>query len=140
MRWGAQGGQGGGGGGFNPLGGMGGQMDFMKNKAKFQEDPDTGITFDDVAVSRRLCLSWVPDCCGAGRHVPLGGRRRGRPGAGPRIAEQRMVFCTPGAWRLTAVAAWTARACVSRVVLTLILRSMRIGTLRTLANSGAWRL
>ena len=30
---------------------MGGQMDFMKNKAKFQEDPDTGITFDDVAVS-----------------------------------------------------------------------------------------
>ena len=26
-------------------------MDFMKNKAKFQEDPDTGITFDDVAVS-----------------------------------------------------------------------------------------
>ena len=47
----SQGGQGGGGGGFNPLGGMGGQMDFMKNKAKFQEDPDTGITFDDVAVS-----------------------------------------------------------------------------------------
>ena len=46
-----QGGQGGQGGGFNPLGGMGGQMDFMKNKAKFQEDPDTGITFDDVAVS-----------------------------------------------------------------------------------------
>ena len=38
-----------------PWAGMGGQMDFMKNKAKFQEDPDTGVTFDDVAV-RLTCM------------------------------------------------------------------------------------
>lgn len=42
------GGQGGGGG---PMGGMGGPMDFGKSKSKFQEVPETGITFADVAVS-----------------------------------------------------------------------------------------
>ena len=46
------GGQGGGG----PLGGggMGGPMDFGKSKSKFQEVPETGITFADVAVSLLL--------------------------------------------------------------------------------------
>lgn len=43
------GGQGGAGGG--PMGGMGGPMDFGKSKSKFQEVPETGITFNDVAVS-----------------------------------------------------------------------------------------
>ena len=37
-----------GGGGF---GGMGGPMEFGKSKSKFAEVPETGITFDDVAVS-----------------------------------------------------------------------------------------
>lgn len=42
----AQGGQGG-------MGGMGGQgpMDFGKSKSKFQEIPETGVLFEDVAVS-----------------------------------------------------------------------------------------
>ena len=30
--------------------GGGGPMDFGKNKSKFQEVPETGVTFDDVAV------------------------------------------------------------------------------------------
>ncbi|KAK9841523.1 hypothetical protein WJX74_007210 [Apatococcus lobatus] len=43
---GGQGGQ----GGPGPMGGpMGGAMDFSKNKSKFQEVPETGITFEDVA-------------------------------------------------------------------------------------------
>ena len=47
-----------GGGGFGgPMGG-GGPMDFGRNKAKFQEDPETGITFDDVAV-RSFCVQQV---------------------------------------------------------------------------------
>lgn len=48
-----RGGQGGGGGGFSGMGGMGGggPMEFGKSKSKFQEVPETGITFDDVAVS-----------------------------------------------------------------------------------------
>jgi hypothetical protein len=41
----------GGGQGGNPMGPMGGPMDFGRNKSKFQEVPETGITFDDVAVS-----------------------------------------------------------------------------------------
>lgn len=40
-----------GGGGAGPMGPMGGPMDFARNKSKFQEVPETGITFDDVAVS-----------------------------------------------------------------------------------------
>ena len=48
---GGQGGQGGGGGMGGPFGGMGGPMEFGKNKSKFQEVPETGISFDDVAVS-----------------------------------------------------------------------------------------
>jgi cell division protease FtsH len=42
----AQGGQGGG-----PMGPMGGPMEFGRNKSKFQEVPETGVTFGDVAVS-----------------------------------------------------------------------------------------
>ena len=37
------------------MGPMGGPMDFGRNKSKFQEVPETGITFDDVAV-RPHCL------------------------------------------------------------------------------------
>ena len=44
------GGSGSGGGMGGMGGGMGGPMDFGKKKAKFQEDPETGITFEDVAV------------------------------------------------------------------------------------------
>ena len=40
----------GGGAGGGPMGPMGGPMDFGKSKSKFQEVPETGITFDDVAV------------------------------------------------------------------------------------------
>lgn len=40
---------GGGQGGGGPMGGMGGPMDFGKSKSKFQEVPETGITFADVA-------------------------------------------------------------------------------------------
>lgn len=55
----SQGGQGGG-----PMGGMGGPMDFGKSKSKFQEVPETGVTFVDVAVClpyKRRCQS--PGCC-----------------------------------------------------------------------------
>lgn len=49
-----------GGGGGNPMGGMGGggPMDFGKTKSKFQEVPETGVTFADVAVSAAWCLGW----------------------------------------------------------------------------------
>merc|ERR1719258_934891 len=39
----------GGGGGFGGMGGGGGPMDFGKSKSKFQEVPETGVTFVDVA-------------------------------------------------------------------------------------------
>lgn len=32
------------------MGGMGGPMDFGKSKSKFQEVPETGVKFADVAV------------------------------------------------------------------------------------------
>jgi ATP-dependent Zn protease len=44
----AQGGQGGG-----PMGPMGGPMEFGRSKSKFQEVPETGVTFADVAVRGR---------------------------------------------------------------------------------------
>ena len=37
------------------MGPMGGPMDFGRNKSKFQEVPETGITFDDVAVRASFC-------------------------------------------------------------------------------------
>lgn len=46
-----------GGGAGGGLGGpMGGPMDFGKSKSKFQEVPETGITFEDVAVGFRALL------------------------------------------------------------------------------------
>jgi cell division protease FtsH len=39
----------GGGGAGGPMGPMGGPMDFGKSKSKFQEVPETGVTFEDVA-------------------------------------------------------------------------------------------
>jgi hypothetical protein len=50
----AQGGSGGGGG---PMGGMGGPMEFGRSKSKFQEVPETGVTFADVAVSVTLYVT-----------------------------------------------------------------------------------
>jgi cell division protease FtsH len=38
-------------------GGMGGPMDFARNKSKFQEIPETGVTFQDVAVSQGATAS-----------------------------------------------------------------------------------
>ena len=45
------------------MGPMGGPMDFGRNKSKFQEVPETGITFDDVAVS--------PHCLHSSRRAGL---------------------------------------------------------------------
>jgi len=44
-----QGGQGGQGGGFGGMGGPGNPLAFGKSKAKFQMEPNTGVTFADVA-------------------------------------------------------------------------------------------
>ncbi len=41
----------GGGMGGGPMGPMGGPMEFGRSKSKFQEVPETGVTFADVAVS-----------------------------------------------------------------------------------------
>jgi cell division protease FtsH len=95
-------GQNGSSGGGGPMGGMGGgmggPMDFGRSKSKFQEVPETGVTFADVAVrgpSRRgraapggarmprgrspacaLCLCLRPACSpawpGADARLPLG--------------------------------------------------------------------
>ncbi len=52
----------GGSGGAGPMGGpMGGPMDFARNKSKFQEVPETGVTFADVAVR---VPAWVRLCLG----------------------------------------------------------------------------
>merc|ERR1712078_380936 len=44
-----QNGEGGAGGGMGGMGGMGGPMEFGKTRSKFQEVPETGVTFQDVA-------------------------------------------------------------------------------------------
>jgi cell division protease FtsH len=44
----------GGPGGSGPMGPMGGPMEFGRSKSKFQEVPETGVTFSDVAVSGGL--------------------------------------------------------------------------------------
>ena len=44
------------------MGPMGGPMDFGKNKSKFQEVPETGITFDDVAVGALACRGSPAAC------------------------------------------------------------------------------
>jgi len=41
-------------GGMGPLGGPGNPLDFGRNKSKFQEVPETGVKFSDVAVSRPI--------------------------------------------------------------------------------------
>ena len=58
------------------MGPMGGPMDFGRNKSKFQEVPETGITFDDVAVSPLSLCMCDPQmhcppfsCAGRDRHV-----------------------------------------------------------------------
>lgn len=77
-----QNGQGGG-----PMGGpMGGAMDFGRSKSKFQEVPETGVTFEDVAVSgwwswtrgSRCAEGCFPSrsvrvCCQAGREIEIVG-------------------------------------------------------------------
>lgn len=68
-----QGGQGGAGGGFGGMGGMG-PMDFGRSKSKFQEVPETGVTFSDVAGCDGAKLELVevvdflknPDRCAGG--------------------------------------------------------------------------
>lgn len=75
---------GGSGGGGGPMGGMGGPMDFGRSKSKFQEVPETGVNFADVAVRREgdpacvgLCLRG-PGCLleGEGLLSTLVGSRR----------------------------------------------------------------
>lgn len=45
-----------------PMGGMGGPLDFARSKSRFQEVPETGVMFEDVAVRiHRLAL----ECCSA---------------------------------------------------------------------------
>lgn len=36
------------------MGPMGGPMEFGRSKSKFQEVPETGVTFADVAVSQEM--------------------------------------------------------------------------------------
>ncbi|MEW5308566.1 MAG: hypothetical protein WDW38_000514 [Sanguina aurantia] len=87
-----QSGQGGGGG--NPMGGggpMGGAMDFGKSKSKFQEVPETGVNFDDVAGcdGAKLELQEVVDFLknpdkytALGAKIPKGALLVGPPGTG----------------------------------------------------------
>ena len=68
-----QGGGGMGGGGGNPFGG--GPMDFGKSKSKFQEVPETGVKFADVAVSTPLSSGQAQPACVCQRHhMPFGVR------------------------------------------------------------------
>jgi len=88
----AQGGENGGGGGFGGMGGGGGgPMDFGKSKSKFQEVPDTGITFVDVAGvdGAKLELQEVVDFLknpdkytALGAKIPKGCLLVGPPGTG----------------------------------------------------------
>ncbi|CAL5218808.1 g534 [Coccomyxa viridis] len=81
----------GGGQGGNPMGPMGGPMDFGRNKSKFQEVPETGITFDDVAGvdGAKLELQEVVDFLknpdkytALGAKIPKGCLLVGPPGTG----------------------------------------------------------
>ncbi|KAI8473957.1 MAG: peptidase family M41-domain-containing protein [Monoraphidium minutum] len=87
----SQGGQGGG-GGMGGMGGMGGgPMDFGRSKSKFQEVPETGVTFADVAGCDGAKLELVevvdflknPDKYTAlGAKIPKGCLLVGPPGTG----------------------------------------------------------
>lgn len=59
---------GGGGAGGSPFGGAGGMnpFEFSKSQSKFNETPNTGVTFDDVAVSCRCSLRAATQQEGAG--------------------------------------------------------------------------
>jgi cell division protease FtsH len=81
----------GGGGGGMPGGPMGGPMDFGKSQAKVQMNPDTGITFDDVAGcdGAKIELEEVVDFLKAperytelGARIPRGVILEGPPGTG----------------------------------------------------------
>ena len=85
----AQGGEGG--GGFGGMGGGGGPMDFGKSKSKFQEVPETGVTFVDVAGvdGAKLELQEVVDFLknpdkytALGAKIPKGCLLVGPPGTG----------------------------------------------------------
>eukprot|EP00232_Nephroselmis_pyriformis_P001105 CAMPEP_0182912570 /NCGR_PEP_ID=MMETSP0034_2-20130328/37580_1 /TAXON_ID=156128 /ORGANISM="Nephroselmis pyriformis, Strain CCMP717" /LENGTH=742 /DNA_ID=CAMNT_0025049245 /DNA_START=4 /DNA_END=2232 /DNA_ORIENTATION=+ len=82
--------QGGGGGAGGPMGG-GGPMDFGKNKSKFQEVPETGVLFEDVAGvdGAKLELQEVVDFLknpdkytSLGAKIPKGCLLVGPPGTG----------------------------------------------------------
>lgn len=64
--------------GGGPMGPMGGAMDFGRSKSKFQEVPETGVMFEDVAVG-----GWLA----AGRRRAKGG---GRLGGGPGLDQSGM--------------------------------------------------
>ncbi|KAK9827256.1 hypothetical protein WJX81_004169 [Elliptochloris bilobata] len=81
----------GGGGGAGPMGPMGGPMDFARNKSKFQEVPETGVTFADVAGvdNAKLELQEVVDFLknpdkytALGAKIPKGCLLVGPPGTG----------------------------------------------------------
>ncbi|KAK9915766.1 hypothetical protein WJX75_003910 [Coccomyxa subellipsoidea] len=82
---------GGGGGAGGGMGPMGGPMDFARNKSKFQEVPETGITFEDVAGvdGAKLELQEVVDFLknpdkytALGAKIPKGCLLVGPPGTG----------------------------------------------------------
>lgn len=83
--------QGGGGGAGGPMGGMGGPMEFGRSKSKFQEVPETGVTFADVAGcdGAKLELQEVVDFLknpdkytALGAKIPKGCLLVGPPGTG----------------------------------------------------------
>lgn len=50
-----------------PMGPMGGPLDFARNKSKFQEIPETGVTFDQVGEQGLWCgHTWGQPCSLAG--------------------------------------------------------------------------
>ncbi|KXZ56049.1 hypothetical protein GPECTOR_2g1601 [Gonium pectorale] len=79
------------GGGGGPMGPMGGAMDFGRSKSKFQEVPETGVVFDDVAGcdGAKLELQEVVDFLknpdkytALGAKIPKGALLVGPPGTG----------------------------------------------------------
>merc|ERR1712174_153890 len=81
----------GGGMGGGPMGGPGGPMDFGRSKSKFQEVPETGVKFPDVAGvdGAKLELQEVVDFLknpdkytALGAKIPKGGLLVGPPGTG----------------------------------------------------------